>query len=154
MTYRVEGLSPEPFRSLFALSDQALEARAMRRVRATAPGRFPCRVALRDADEGDVLILLNHVSHDAPTPYRAAYAILVGERAGAARFVDEPPPVAECRTLGLRGFDRDGMLRAALLAMPGEADARIRELLEDEAVLSVHLHNAAHGCFLARAERC
>jgi len=154
MTYRIEGLSPAPFAPLFAMDDAELERNDARRVTATASRGFPCRVSLEDAREGEALILVNHVSHDVATPYRSAYAIYVRESAeAAAEYVDETPPVFEGRPLGLRGFDADGMLKAALLAMPGEADARIRELFANAEVATIHAHNAAHGCFAARIER-
>ncbi len=153
MSYCIQGLSPEPFAPLFALSAEALAARSARRVVADAPTGFPCRVSLRDAAPGDELLLVNHVSHDAPTPYRAAHAIYVRKGAKPARYVDETPDHLERRTLGLRGFGGDGMLKGALLANPGEADARIRALLEREDVAEIHAHNAALGCFLARIVR-
>src|SRR3546814_5961158 len=73
MTYRITGLSPEPFAALFALNDAALTKRNARRVTAAADRGFPCRVSLRDADKGEQLILLHHTSHDVATPYRSAY---------------------------------------------------------------------------------
>lgn len=45
MTYRLEGLSAEPFRSLFSFSGQELENRHARRIDASGPG-LPCRVSL------------------------------------------------------------------------------------------------------------
>ena len=154
MTYRIEGLSPAPFAPLFAMDDAELERNNARRVTATASRGFPCRVSLEDAGEGEELILVHHVSHDVATPYRSAFAIYVRESADApAAYVDEIPPVFEGRPLGLRGFDADGMLKAALLAMPGEADPRIRELFADAEIATIHAHNAAHGCFAARIER-
>jgi hypothetical protein len=123
-------------------------------VRAGSSGGFPCRVTLEDAGEGESLILLNFVSHDVATPFRTAYAIYVREADGAPPcYRDEVPAMLDSRTLGLRGFDDEGMLRGALLAMPEEADARIRELLGRPEVASIHAHNAAHGCFLAKVER-
>ena len=153
MAYRIEGLSPEPFAALFDLSDDELAARNARRVTADSPTAFPCRVSLRDAAPGEPLVLVNHVSHDVPTPFRTAYAIYVRKNAEPASFVDEAPAYLDTRTLGLRGFDADGMLKGGLLAMPGEADARIRELLERPDIATIHAHNAAVGCFLARIER-
>jgi hypothetical protein len=154
VTYRIEGLSPEPFKPFFRMDEAELVARNARRATADSPTGFPCRVSLRDAEPGEALLLVNHVSNDAPTPFRASHAIFVREAASAAaRFVDEVPPYLDRRTLGLRGFGPDGMLRAGLLAMPGEADRRIRELLDDDRIASVHAHNAALGCFLARIER-
>ena len=154
MAYRIEGLVPAAFAALFAMSDDELAERNAKRVTATASRGFPCRVSLEDAREGEALILVHHVSHDVPTPYRSAYAIYVRESAEtAAEYIDATPPVFEGRPLGLRGFDADGMLKAALLALPGEADAKIRELFANEEIATIHAHNAAHGCFAARIER-
>lgn len=154
MTYRIQGLDPDPFAPLIGLDDEMLAERNACRVTATAKPGYPCRVTLEDAEPGESLILVNHVSHDVANPYRAAHAIYVRERAAeAASHVDAVPPVFEGRTLSLRGFDRDGMLRGALLAPPGEADARIRELLERPEIDTIHAHNAAYGCFAAKIVR-
>ena len=154
MTYRIEGLEPEAFAPLVGLSEAELARRGAQRVIADVKPGFPCRITLEDAEPGESLILLNHVSHDAPTPYRASHAIFVREGAGeAAVYFDETPPVFAGRTLSLRGFDAEGMMQGALLAMPGEADARIRELFARPEIISIHAHNATRGCFAARIER-
>ena len=154
MSYRIEGLAPRGFAHLFGLSEEALRARGAMRVTASSKRGFPCRVTLDHAAPGESVLLLNHVSNDVPTPYRTAYAIYVREQAcEAAAWTDRLPPVLEERTLSLRAFDAAGMLRNAVLAAPGEAEAGIEGLLEDADVASVHAHNAAYGCFLARIER-
>lgn len=154
MAYRITGLDPAPYRPLFGLPDEELLKRNARRVVADKKPGFPCRVRLEDADPGESLILLNHVSHDAPTPYRTAYAIYVSESAAeSAAYVDELPPALQDRPLSLRGFDAEGMLRGALLAHAGEADAKIRELFGRDEIASTHAHNAAYGCFAAKIER-
>ena len=153
MTYRIAGLSNETFAPLFALDDAALAARNARRVIASASRGFPCRISLEDAREGEELILLHHTSHDVETPYRSAYAIYVRAGAKPAEYIDATPPVFEGRPLGLRGFDGEGNLRDARLALPGEADAQIRDLLANPAIAYIDAHNAAHGCFAARIER-
>jgi hypothetical protein len=154
MTYRIEGLRPERFAALIGSSDNELaRSNALRVVAGSKPG-FPCRITLKDAEAGEPLILFNFVSHDVETPFRTAYAIYVRETAReAAIYEDRIPPLFERRILGLRGFDSDGMLCKALLALPGEADQRIREMFADPGVATVHAHNAAHGCFLACIER-
>jgi len=53
----------------------------------------------------------------------------------------------------VRAFDSEGMIREAVLAAPGEADMRLRNLLDDDAIDHVDIHTASWGCFLARAER-
>ncbi|MDQ8757290.1 DUF1203 domain-containing protein [Sphingosinicella sp. LHD-64] len=154
MTYRIEGLAPAAFESLFSMTEGELAARNAVRVTAKSARGYPCRVTLEDAGEGESLILLHHVSHDVATPYRSAYAIYVRESATeAASYTDELPPVFEGRPLGPRAFDAEGMLRDALLALPGEADAKIRALFERPEIATIHAHNAAHGCFAARIER-
>jgi len=154
MAYRIEGLAPDRFEMLFALSDDALAERDARRVVAASGGGYPCRVSLEEAEAGEELILLNYVSHDVSTPFRTAYAIYVREAARvSARFEDQVPPLLASRTLSLRGFDGEGMLQAGLLAAPGEADRRIRELFADPSIATIHAHSAAYGCFLACIER-
>jgi len=153
VTYIVRGLSPEPFRHLFGLGDAELAARRARRVTAAGPG-YPCRVSLEEAREGERLILLNYASHDVETPFRTTDAIYVREAAAEAPlFTEAMPPLLDARTLSLRAFDTEGMLCAARIAVPGEADAAVRDLLEEDEVATIHAHNAAQGCFLARIGR-
>lgn len=153
MTYRIAGLAPDQFAPLFNLSDEELAAQNACRVTATADRGFPCRVSLEDARTGEDLILLHHTSHDVATPYRSSYAIYVRQDTPAARYIDCTPPVFDGRPMAFRGFDSDGLLRDARLAMPGEADARIRELLDNPVIAYIHAHNAAHGCFAAAVDR-
>jgi hypothetical protein len=151
MTYRIKGLDPEPFRPLFALTDDDLEQRGMKRMTVSSP-TFPCRVSLVDRPIGEQVILLNHFSHDVANPYRASHAIFVAD-AEQAEYVDEVPPVFVRRTLSLRGFDKDGMMADALVTQPGEADTGIRKLFDNPAIETIHVHNAARGCFSAKVER-
>jgi hypothetical protein len=152
MAYRIEGLAPEAFESLFSMTDGELAQQGARRAVADGPG-YPCRVSLDEAAPGEPLILINHVSHDAPTPFRASHAIYVRKDAKRGRFEDAVPPLFDSRTLGLRAFDAEGMLCGALLASPGDADSKIRELFERPEIVEVHAHTAALGCFLAKIER-
>ena len=153
MTYRITGLDPAPYRSLFGLPDEELAYRGVVRMTVDDP-TYPCRVSLTDRAIGETMLLVNHVSHDVANPYRATHAIFVTEGAErAAEFVDEVPPVFEKRILSLRGFDRDGMMADAILTQPGEADAGIRKLFDNPKVETIHAHNATRGCFSARIER-
>jgi hypothetical protein len=154
MTYRISGLSPEPFAALIGASDATLAQQGALRVIAEADKGWPCRISLEDAKAGETLILLNYTSHDVATPYRSSYAIYLREGAAQAPdYVDRTPPVFEGRPLGLRGFDAQGMLRNAALALPGQADAKIRDLFAGDEIAYIHAHNAAHGCFAARVDR-
>ena len=153
MTYRIAGLDPAQFAPLWALSEWALAREGARRVTADSERGYPCRVGLEDVRKGQEVLLVHHVHHDVPGPYRSAFAIFVREGAERAIYEDRCPPCFEGRTLSLRGFDRDGALAATTLAMPGEADGSIRALLSNPAIAYINAHNAAAGCFAARIER-
>ena len=154
MTYRIQGLDLARFADLLGRSDETLARQGARRVTADARPGYPCRVTLEDAEPGETLILLNHVSHDVPTPYRSAFAIYVRENARASGcYVDEIPPVFRSRMLALRGYDAEGMLAAALLVPGEEADAAIRALFERPQIATIDAHNAAAGCFAAHVLR-
>jgi len=154
MSFRITGLSPEPFVSLFGLSDDALAARgAIRYAVDESPG-FPDRIEMRDAEIGETVLLVNHVSMPAPTPYRASHAIFVRE--GATTPFDEigrVPVVLRRRLLSLRAFDAQGMMIDADVIEGAEAESLIRRLLADERVGYLHAHFAKRGCFAARIER-
>lgn len=153
MTYRIRGLEPSQFAPIIGLDEEALKARGIHRMTADARPGFPCRVTLDDAEPGETLLLLNHVSHDSG-PYRASHAIFVSENAvAAADFRDEVPPALDRRILSLRAFDAKGMMVDAALVQPGAADAEIRRLLADPATHHIDAHNAVRGCFAARIER-
>ena len=153
MTYRITGLDPAPFAPLFHLDDAALAERNIVRMTADSTPGFPCRVTLDDAEPGETLLLLNHVSHDGDNPYRATHAIFVSGAGQAASYADAIPPALDRRTLSIRAFDAKGMMTDAALAAPGEADAVIRRLLADAAVDHLDAHNAVRGCFAARVDR-
>lgn len=154
MTYKISGLDPAHFSHLVGQPDAVLAGHNARRVTANSQPGFPCRITLEDAEPGETLILLHHVSHDVATPYRSAYAIYIREQArAAARHVDALPPVFSGRPLAFRAFDRDGVLRTAALAAPGEAEAAIEQLFCNDEIAYLDAHNAAHGCFAARIER-
>jgi hypothetical protein len=153
MTYRIAGLDPAQFAPLWAMEPRTRDS-ARRAVTADADAGFPCRVTLEDARAGERLVLVHHVHHEVETPYRSAFAIFVREDAAqAAVFEDRCPPCFAGRTLSLRGFDGDGALAEARLAVPGEADAAIRALLSNRKIAYINAHNAAAGCFAARIER-
>jgi hypothetical protein len=152
MTYRIRGLEPASFASLFALDDAELEARGMTRMIVDNPN-FPCRISLSDRELGEEVILLNHTSHDGNNPYRASHAIFVSKAPEAADYVDAIPPALDRRILSLRAFDEHGMMVEAALAQPGEADPAIRKLMVNGAVDHIDAHNATRGCFAARIDR-
>lgn len=154
MSFRITGLAPDRFAPLFGLDDAALAAHGAIRVVADAVPGYPDRIAMRDADLGETLLLLNHVHHDVATPFRASHAIYVREGETACyQSVDEVPEVVRRRAISLRAFDADGMLRDADLAEGDAIAPAIERLLAAPEVAYVHLHYAKPGCYAAIATR-
>jgi hypothetical protein len=154
MSFRIRGLSPEPFRHLYGLSDAALAEFGVRRYVADCKPGFPDRIEMRDAEIGETLLLLNHVCQPANTPYRASHAIFVREGAehGYDR-VDEIPEVMRGRIQSLRAYDDADMMVDASLGRSDDIAALIVRLLANPAVAYIHAHNAIRGCYAARIDR-
>ena len=154
MTYRIRGLSPDPFRHLFGLPDVELAAHGARRYVADSKPGFPDRIELRDAEPGETLLLVNHLHQPADTPYRASHAIFVLEGASAAYdAVADIPEAMRVRTLSLRAFDEDGMMVDGDLVPGEEAEKLIERFFADPQVDYIHAHYARRGCFAARIDR-
>lgn len=148
----IEGLDPTPFLPLFALSDDELAARAIRRRIVDERPGVPCRISLDDAAIGEEVLLLPFRHHDVATPYRSDGPIYV-RRAPRARFENVLPPVFATRLLSLRAYDADGMMVTADVTPGTEARALIERQLADPAVAYLHAHYARTGCFACRIDR-
>ena len=154
MAFRISGLSPEPFQSLFGLPDDELSRQGVKRYVADERPGFPCRVEMRDAAPGETVLLLNHVCQPADTPYRASHAIFVREGAtDVYNRVDEVPPVMRGRLLSLRAFDADGMMVDADVVDGANVEPLIARLFADAKVSYIHAHNAKRGCYSGRIDR-
>src|SRR5438045_3936068 len=110
MSFRVLGLSPDPFRPLFALPDERLHELGARRIFA-ADAWMPCRVSMAHAEVGEELLLVNFEHQPANTPYRAAHAIYVRKAADRAfDAVGVIPDILKTRLLAIRAFDAEHMM--------------------------------------------
>ncbi|MEI2453380.1 DUF1203 domain-containing protein [Lysobacter firmicutimachus] len=153
ISYRIAGLSPQPFAALFALDDAHLVAHDMRRMAADSPRGFPCRVSLTDAAVGETVLLLTH-EHQAQGPYRASGPIFVREAARHAQvYQDQWPPVLLTRNLSLRAYDAQGWLREARVVDGAQGEQAVQDLFADPAIVRVAAHNARFGCFLCAIDR-
>ncbi len=153
MSFRVLGLSPDPFRSLFAMSDERLHALGTRRVIADNP-RMPCRVSMEHARLGEELLLVNFEHQPANTPYRATHAIDVRKAADRAYdAVDVVPEVLRSRLLAIRAFDAEHMMIDAEICDGTQAADLFERFLSNRQTSYLHVHNAKRGCYAARVER-
>ncbi len=154
MSFRITGLSAEPFRHLYGLSDQDLASHGVKTYMADTKPGFPDRIEMRDASPGESVLLLNHVCQPANTPYRAAHAIFVREGAeDAYDRVDEVPEVMRTRLLSLRAYDAEGMMLDAEVVDGKEIEAVITRLFTSPDSSYIHAHNAKRGCYSGRIDR-
>ncbi|GGK24074.1 DUF1203 domain-containing protein [Salinarimonas ramus] len=154
MTFRITGLSPEPFLPLYGLSDEALALHNARRMIVDGEPGYPDRIEMREVPVGETVLLLNHVSMPASSPYRATHAIFVRE--GARETFDRVgivPEVMRRRLLSLRAFDDEGMMRDADVVEGAVVEPVIERLLADPKVSVIHAHYAKRGCYSGRIER-
>jgi hypothetical protein len=154
MSFRVTGLSPEPFRHLFGLPDEALARHGARRTVADSKPGFPDRIEISDAEPGETLLLVNYVHQPADTPYRASHAVFVREREVApTNVVDLLPKAMRARALSLRGFDAQDMMIEGDLVDGREAAAMIERFFANAEVAYIHAHYAKRGCYAGRIDR-
>lgn len=154
MTYRIKGLSPEPFTQFFGKSDAELAALGVERhVAQTHPG-FPDRVTMEDLQVGETALLLNFEHLPVNSPYRSSHAIYVKEGATSAYdVVGEIPDVMRRRVLSIRGISDTGHIVDAAIAEGDEIEQTIKTLLAQSEVAYIHAHYAQRGCYAGLIER-
>jgi uncharacterized protein DUF1203 len=158
MDFRISGLPVEPFVPFFGMSDDELLAHGARRVVARAedaPLMPPCRVSLRDAEPGEVSILLHHPHHAAPaSPYRAGGPIFVRQGVHeTASFINHVPAQQRRRLLSVRAYDADGIMVDADVLEGTDLEAAIARMFTRRDVAYLHAHNAKRGCYSCRIDR-
>jgi hypothetical protein len=154
MSFQITGLPLSQFAPLFSMTDQELASRDAIRVVSDGKSGYPCRVSLRDAEQGESLILVNYEHLPVASPYRSRHAIYVRQSAtDAALDVNEVPALFRGRLLSLRAFDSKGMMTDAEV-VPGTAIERaIEQMFSSSTTEYVHVHYAKPGCFAARVDR-
>lgn len=154
MAFRITGLAPEPFQSLFGLPDQDLASFGMKRYIVDSNPGFPDRIEMKDAELGQSVLLLNHVCQPAKTPYRASHAIFIREWATQAYdAVDQVPESMRIRLLSLRAFNDDGMMLDADVADGIVIEPVVTRMFANPEVSYIHVHNAKQGCYSGRIDR-
>ena len=148
--FRIRGLPAGPFAHLYGLPDEALRERGVHRYVADAKPGFPDRIALRDAEPGESVLLVNHTHHDLANPYRASHAVFVieGEQATFDR-VGEVPACLRPRLLSVRAFDAVGMMVGADVVDGTLLEDAIARFFADAQVEMLHVHYAKRGCYAA-----
>lgn len=154
MVFRIKGLDPAPFTSLYGLTESQLAAQGVQRHIVDTEGAYPDRIELRDAIPGETVLLLNYVHQPAATPYRASHAIYVREYTTTAYDrVGEVPNVLRRRLLSLRAFDTEGVMQDADVVDGSEIERCITRLFFHPNIAYLHAHFAKRGCYAALIER-
>jgi Protein of unknown function (DUF1203) len=154
MNFQIVPLPLKDFTALFALSDNDLAKREACRLIVDANPGFPCRVSLEEAEIGESVILLNYMHQPTASPYRATGPIFVRERAVPATLAPgEIPEVVRRRTMSVRAYDREGMMKNASVIEGRVLEGIIADFFTDERVVYLHLHNAGAGCYSCRVNR-
>ena len=153
MSFRISGVAPQKVSHLFGLSDEELEKHCAKRVTVNGHG-FPERIEMRDAQPGEVLLLVNYEHQPADTPYRSRHAIYVREGAtDAYTSIDTIPNVLATRLLSLRAFNANHMMVEADVVEGASAAEAIERMFANPRVEYLHAHYAKPGCFAAQIVR-
>ena len=153
MSFRITGLSSEPFAPLFGLSEDELRKRGAVRKIVDQPNAFPCRISLTDAEPGDTVLLTHFEHHPVDSPFRSSYAIYVREGERTFDAVDHVPDQLRRRLLAVRAFDEAGMLLDAEVADGKALEPVIEKFFADGQTRYLHVHFARPGCYAAKVER-
>jgi hypothetical protein len=119
------------------------------------PDSYPCRRCLRDAAEGEMVVLLSYdpFVDGADTPYRQPGPIFVHAGPCAYEPSYELPEQLTRRLLSVRSFGGDHLMLGGVVVQGSELETTATRLLDDGAVSYLHVHNAGPGCFAARIDR-
>ncbi len=154
MTFQIHALPADDFAQLFDLSDEDLAARNARRMTVTSTPGYPCRVSMKDADIGEIVILTNHQHQPANSPYQSSHAVYVTKGAVQASLdVGETPDMIRSRLISLRMFNEADMIVEGDVLEGADLDKRLMEAFANDEVAYAHIHFAKHGCFAGRATR-
>ena len=100
------------------------------------------------------MILCNFEHLAEISPYGASHAIYVRREAvQAVPAVGEVPSILLRRMLFVRGFGADHCIKAAEVIEGRTLSATIEAFFSKTVISYIHIHNAKHGCFAAKALR-
>ncbi|WCN78749.1 DUF1203 domain-containing protein [Micromonospora sp. LH3U1] len=119
-----------------------------------AGGGEPLRCCLRDAEEGEELVLFGYAPPVAAGPYREIGPVFA--HAAACPGPDAAgghPPAWRGRPQVLRAYDRQGRICGGQLHDGTDPEAVIAELFGDPAVHQLHSRNVVYGCFMFAVRR-
>ncbi|GIF69575.1 hypothetical protein Ais01nite_76100 [Asanoa ishikariensis] len=114
-----------------------------------AGGGEPLRCCLRDAQEGEDLILFGYEPALPASPYREIGAVFAHATSCPTAPAAGYPADWRGRRQVLRAYDERGWIHPATREHDGtDPEAVIASLLADPSVVQVHSRNVAYGCYM------
>jgi hypothetical protein len=152
MAFQIHAL---PGRVLDEVRSSGLDASGHPVERTTAEGGEPLRCCLRDARDGEQLILFGYEPDIPASPYREVGAVFAHARAcDGPAGADAYPSDWLGRPQELRAYDARGWIHPSTQAHDGSDPVRlIVEMLADPDVVQIHSRNVAYGCYMFKVVR-
>jgi Protein of unknown function (DUF1203) len=121
----------------------------------TAEGGEPVRCCLRDAVDGEAVILFGYAPDIPTSPYREVGPVFAhATPCEGPTSTDAYPAGWIGRAQVLRAYDARGWIHPSTRVHDGaDPMALIDEMLGDPEVVQVHSRNVAYGCYMFRATR-
>jgi hypothetical protein len=115
----------------------------------TAGGGEPLRCCLRDAADGERLILFGYEPKLPTSPYREIGAVFAHADPCPGPEVAGYPPQWRGRPQVLRAYDERGWIHPATRTHDGsDPESQLADILSDPAVVRIDSRNIAYGCFM------
>jgi len=152
--FKIKSLEAEEFSNLFTLDNSELEKIGATRITVDSCPGYPCRVSLEDAEIGEEVILVSYLHHKTNSPYRGNGPVFVRKKGKTTVLeMDEIPTMLSHRLLSLRGYNRNGIMKKALVVEGENLREQLIKIFENEEISYIHIHNAKPGCFNCSVER-
>jgi hypothetical protein len=146
---RIAGL---PAEVLDIVRSGGMDASGNPPVRVVAEGGEPVRCCLRDAREGEELVLFGYAPRLPASPYRETGAVFAHARTCPAPPAPGYPREWLGRPQVLRAYDARGWIHPATRTHDGtDPEGALAQVLAEPGVVQVHSRNVAYGCWMFTA---
>jgi hypothetical protein len=146
--FQIVPLNKQQFTEIMEFSDEQLNSISAKWLVADSDPGYPCRVSLQDAEIGERVLALSYCHHDVNSPYKASGPIFIRQMAQTAQLANnEIPEMLLKRAQSIRAYNSKNLMIDAAIVSGIEIKTKIQELLSNEDVEYLHIHNANPGCY-------
>jgi len=146
--FQIHAIRSEGIHSLFKLEESELKNRNIIKAIVDEKPGYPCRLSLQDAEIGEEVLLFTYEHHNVKSPYQASGPIYVRTNADKAILAqNEIPLMLKHRLLSLRIYDKEAKMIDARTTKGADLENVIQDVLANDSVEYVHIHNAGPGCY-------